>query len=61
MFLSSCFRPSRLDEALEYAGANRQELEKVLVHYQDSGIPQKHREDDITSVYADFLINSRLC
>lgn len=117
MFLSSCSRSSRLDEALEYAGANRQELEKVLAHYQDCGvkleaarfliehmpgkygiearndndgykqflknipqedsvswrtdsslvslmldsvsrrvIPQRHREDDITSVCADFLI-----
>lgn len=35
--LAGCAGSSRLEWALAFAGDNRQELEKVLVHYKDSG------------------------
>lgn len=35
--VSSCRNDRRLEAALEFAGDNRGELEKVLVHYRDSG------------------------
>lgn len=37
LLLVSCQQNSRLSDALEFAGDNRKELEKVLVHYKDSG------------------------
>lgn len=36
--LSSCHNPTKLDAVLDFAGANRNELEKVLIHYKDSGL-----------------------
>ena len=38
LLLSSCTYHSRLDDALGLSGSNRLELEKVLSHYQDSGL-----------------------
>ena len=38
MFLNSCSHYSRLNEVLKLAGENQSELEKVLNHYQDSGL-----------------------
>ena len=35
--LVSC-QHGAMEQALELAGDNRKELEKVLVHYQDSGL-----------------------
>lgn len=37
LFLCSCTRDRRLTFALDFAGKNRAELEKVLEHYKDSG------------------------
>lgn len=37
LFFTSCQRDHRLSDALEFAGDNRAELEKVLAHYKDSG------------------------
>ena len=34
----SCQQNARLEQALELAGTNRPELEKVLTHYRDSGL-----------------------
>ena len=36
----SCTGNKRLEYALEFAGENRGELEKVLEHYNDSGLKQ---------------------
>mgnify|MGYP001391979666 CR=1 FL=1 len=36
----SCTENKRLKYALEFAGENRGELEKVLEHYKDSGLKQ---------------------
>ncbi|UVR28842.1 hypothetical protein NXW46_15175 [Bacteroides fragilis] len=36
----SCIGNKRLEYALEFAGENRGELEKVLEHYNDSGLKQ---------------------
>ena len=33
----ACIHTKRLEYALEFAGENRSELEKVLTHYKDSG------------------------
>lgn len=38
VLLASCSRNERLEYALEFAGSNRAELEKVLEHYADSGL-----------------------
>ena len=38
LWISSCHTNQRLERALEFAGSNRQELEKVLEYYQDSGL-----------------------
>ena len=38
LLLSSCTYHSRLDDVLELSSSNRLELEKVLSHYQDSGL-----------------------
>lgn len=37
LLLCSCVNNHRLSKALELAGSNRGELEKVLIHYKDSG------------------------
>lgn len=36
--MCSCQQNARLEQALELAGTNRPELEKVLTHYRDSGL-----------------------
>ena len=38
LLLCACAHNERLERALEFAGENRAELEKVLVHYKDSGL-----------------------
>ena len=38
LFLVACTHNKRLDYALDFAGENRRELEKVLEHYKDSGL-----------------------
>ena len=38
LLLCACRHNERLERALEFAGENRAELEKVLVHYKDSGL-----------------------
>ena len=38
MSLFSCSVPDRLEIALQFAGDNRPELEKVLVHYKDDSL-----------------------
>lgn len=38
LLISSCTKNERLEYALHFAGDNRIELEKVLEHYQDSGL-----------------------
>ena len=38
LLICSCSCNSQLDDALELSGSNRLELEKVLSHYQDSGL-----------------------
>ncbi len=38
LLLAACGRNNRLEQALEFAGENRPELEKVLEHYRDSGL-----------------------
>lgn len=38
---ASCGRNERLEYALDFAGSNRAELEKVLEHYADSGLKYK--------------------
>lgn len=41
LLLASCGRNERLEYALDFAGNNRVELEKVLEHYADSGLKYK--------------------
>lgn len=36
LLLTACQSKDRLDMALEYAGDNRAELEKVLEHYRET-------------------------
>jgi hypothetical protein len=36
VWLFSCTQPSRLEQALQFAGENRAELEKVLAHYSQN-------------------------
>lgn len=38
MLCTACAHNARLEYALEFAGENRAELEKVLTHYKDSGL-----------------------
>lgn len=38
LLFCACTHNERLERALEFAGENRGELEKVLVHYKDSGL-----------------------
>lgn len=38
LFLTACTHNRRLEYALDFAGENRAELEKVLEHYKDSGL-----------------------
>lgn len=38
MFCTACAHNARLEYALEFAGENRAQLERVLTHYKDSGL-----------------------
>lgn len=44
LLLTSCFRtPSPLEQALEIAGENRAELERVIAHYENTGDTEKQQ------------------
>ena len=51
LFLS-CSEPSKLEQALEFAGDNREELEKVLEYYR------KNPSDSLKYRAACFLIEN---
>ena len=58
VLVASCNRNPKLDYALNRAGDNRAELEKVLEHYQDSGLNYEAARFLIENMPASFGADS---
>ena len=61
ILVASCNRNPKLDYALSRAGDNRAELEKVLEHYQDSGLKYEAARFLIENMPASFGADSADC
>lgn len=55
----SCSHCSQLDEALKLSSSNRYELEKVLFHYQDSGLKLEAAEFLIKGMSGKYGVEAR--
>ncbi len=65
LFVSCSGQDSRLEQALDFAGENRSELEKVLEHYEDSPekchIQHKHPDQSTTwkiTLYVKYILKT---